>query len=252
MLPPDRVATGSSGRARMSKRSIRSPCVLADPALVDASARGGSRRDAPGRGCRRPTGRRSGSRAGPPGCARPGRLIIRVGSAPASSTPSTATDPRVGSRMPESTSTSSVWPLPETPATPRISPAGDVERHLRERRAARAARRVEAADAEHRRPGGAGHRRTFDAEGGPADHHAASSRSSVAAGNRPDQPAAAEDADPVADGTHLRQLVADEDDRQPIGHQRAQRGEERVRPRQARAPRSARRGSGSGSRERAP
>ena len=42
----------------------------------------GSRRDAPGRGCRPPTGHRSGSHAGPPGCARRAARIIRVGSAP--------------------------------------------------------------------------------------------------------------------------------------------------------------------------
>ena len=45
------------------------------------------------------------------------------GSAPASSRPSTRTRPAVTGRMPESTSASSVWPLPETPATPTISPA---------------------------------------------------------------------------------------------------------------------------------
>ena len=38
MLPPDRVATGSSGRARMSNRSISVGRVLADAPLVDPSA----------------------------------------------------------------------------------------------------------------------------------------------------------------------------------------------------------------------
>src|SRR5919106_4894074 len=47
---------------------------------------------------------------------------MRPGSAPASSAPPTATDPAAGCRIPVSTSTSSVWPLPETPAMPTISP----------------------------------------------------------------------------------------------------------------------------------
>ena len=70
--------------------------------------------------------------------------------------------------------------------------------------------------------------RTFDAEGGTADHHAGQLPLVGRPGNRADQPSPAQDADAVADGTHLRQLVADEYDRHPVGHQRAQRGEERV------------------------
>src|SRR3990172_975031 len=48
--------------------------------------------------------------------------VIRLGSAPVKSTPSTLTDPATGRRMPERAATSSVCPLPDTPATPRISP----------------------------------------------------------------------------------------------------------------------------------
>ncbi len=45
------------------------------------------------------------------------------GAAPASCRPSTSTLPASGRRRPVSTSTSSAWPLPSTPAIARISPA---------------------------------------------------------------------------------------------------------------------------------
>ena len=112
---------------------------------------------------------------------------------------------------------------------PQDLAAGDVERDLRQGREPVRPVRVEVADAEDRRAGGRrALGRTFDAEGGTADHHAGQLALVGRPGNRADQPSAAQDADAVADGTHLRQLVADEYDRHPVGHERAQRGEERV------------------------
>ncbi len=49
--------------------------------------------------------------------------MTAVGSASVTSVSPTVIDPPVGRRIPERTSTSSVWPLPDTPATPTISPA---------------------------------------------------------------------------------------------------------------------------------
>ena len=139
MLPPESVAhrvvgPGADGEA-LDELARRAP----DPPLVEDGRRCGSRRGARARGCRRPTGRARGSRGGPRGCGRRPRPSSRTGSGPGDApTPPTVTDPPVGRRMPDSTSTSSVWPLPDTPATPRISPAATSSDTSRQRRQARA------------------------------------------------------------------------------------------------------------------
>ena len=55
-------------------------------------------------------------------CATPARIAAR-GSPPRSGLPPTLTTPALAGRMPVSTSASSRWPFPATPATPSTSPA---------------------------------------------------------------------------------------------------------------------------------
>ncbi len=81
--------------------------------------------------------------------------IIRVGIGPGQlEIRRRTTDPLVGCRIPESTSTSSVWPLPETPATPTISPARTSSDTSETAGSPVRSGSVQAADTEHRLAGG--------------------------------------------------------------------------------------------------
>ncbi len=155
--------------------------------------------------------------------------IIRAGSAPASSMSSTATDP--AGRVPHAREHLDQLGLPVAgdPGDPQDLARADVERHVRQRGELVRAGRVQAPDAEDRLARrGRRIRGTLDAERWAADHHAGQLALVGRARGRADEPPTAEHADAVADGPHLGQLVADEDDRQPVGHERSQRGEERV------------------------
>ena len=122
MLPPESVATRSSGRALMAKRSMSSSAWASmrlrssRPPGAKSSMCSRTRLSATGRSSTRLAWRSSGMRPTP-------AAMTVCGSAPASSAPSTRMLPAITPRMPPSTSASSVWPLPETPATPTISPA---------------------------------------------------------------------------------------------------------------------------------
>ncbi len=69
---------------------------------------------------------------------------------------------------------------------------------------------------------------TIDPEGRAADHHAGQLALVGVAGCRAYHAAGAHDADAVADGTHLSQLVADEDDRKALCDEATQRTEEGI------------------------
>ena len=183
----DRVVRAGHGcrSARSARRRARGR------AARRCARRAGSRRGARGPGCRRPTGHRSGSRAGPPGCARRRAAHHRASDRrPPARRRRRRSIRRSGRRMPDSTSTSSVWPLPDTPATPTISPAATSSDTSRQGRQPVRPVRVQVADAEDRlaaRGAAASAGRSTPKLGRPTIMRA-SSRSSVRPCDRADQP----------------------------------------------------------------
>ena len=133
--------------------------------------------------------------------------------------PSRRTCPPVAARMPASTSSSSDWPLPATPAMPRISPARTVKLTAFSRATPLVVDEVEAVDLEHHRPGAG--RGLLDAEQDPPTDHQLGElgRAGLGGGERPHHLAPAHDADLVGHRHDLAQLVGDQDDRLALGLQ---------------------------------
>ena len=106
-----------------------------------------------------------------------------------------------------------VWPLPSTPAMPRISPARTSSDTPR-RPAAAVVVHAQVVDASTTPPG-APAPSPGRASTCAADHHLAPAARGVASRGVvvPTSLPAAQDADPVGDREHLAQLVGDEDDR---------------------------------------
>ncbi|EPJ40977.1 putative ABC transporter ATP-binding protein YufO [Streptomyces afghaniensis 772] len=136
--------------------------------------------------------------------------------------------PESAARRPMSASTSSVWPLPSTPAMPRTSPAWMVKLMSSRRALPPGAGQAEPVDADDRAVGDRGLGRLGGGQFA-ADHHLGElARGGLGGDGRADGGAAADDGDLVGDGEHLAELVRDEDDRQALGPQFAQVGEEGV------------------------
>ena len=176
----------------------------------------------------RQAGDQPGRSCGPPGCGRRRSACTSRGVKRATGWPPIAIGRRSGVSTPAITSASARWPLPDTPAMPRISPARTRERDVAQRRAgmaARSRRRRARSTRPRRRAGGArggddlvaahqprhlgarsppGHRR-LAGDAAVAQHHAA-------VGERP----------------HLVELVRDEDDAEPLRRHGAQRREQAV------------------------
>ena len=147
LLVPAREDAGHrQQRRRLDARPVdQSPGELHDrrslqherPRQLGARGSGGARR------CRerRPSGR-ARCRCGPRGCCRRRRRRSAAADAFVSRCPDTSTSPSSTRRRPVSTSASSDWPLPETPAIPRISPRRTARLTSAQRgQASRAARR---------------------------------------------------------------------------------------------------------------
>ena len=98
--------------------------------------------------------------------------MISAGPAPASSWPSTWILPAVARRMPLSTSASSVWPLPLTPATPTISPQWTSKSMSWRAAQPVVAASAQAADLQTSLAVAPERLLSIDAEGRAADHHA--------------------------------------------------------------------------------
>ena len=220
MLPPERVPTRSVGRRPDREAVDERLGVAADAALVE-----------PGRGAEvvdvlehevvarpissgtRRAWRSSGMRPTPAAmtCGRAGAGHVDLAD-------EHATRRRAGA-CPQRTSTSSLWPLPDTPATPRISPAVDLERRRPAAPARPVSGDVQPVDAQEPAV-----RPTVDVGRGPlARRRSAGRPSSRPAPARRSSPGAlCRRATPPrstltrsADRAHLAELVADEDDRQP-------------------------------------
>ena len=127
--------------------------------------------------------------------------------------------PPVAGRMPASTSSSSDWPLPATPAMPRISPARTSKLTDFSRATPLASIERQVLDLEHHRAGPG--RRLLDPEQHPAPDHQLGElrRAGLGGRERPHHLAAAHDADLVGHRHDLAQLVGDQDDRLPLGLQ---------------------------------
>ena len=141
-VPSRAPAPASAGCRRRSSRSAGRVRAAARRSAPSARRNGRRRAGPSSRQCRQKCGsllvaqdggfRRPGTPPPCPGAGGPPAHGRRRGRAsrpdrvgwPASITrPQTASRPPVGARMPARTSSSSVWPLPETPAMPTISPA---------------------------------------------------------------------------------------------------------------------------------
>ena len=144
---------------------------------------------------------------------------------------------RCGSRLgrrpsvsPLSAAISSFWPLPATPAMPRISPARDLEARCPCRSTPNASRRGRSRACDRQR--GRRRRRARRALAAclqlGADHHLAPcrARSRRLGSQCADHLAAAQDRGAVAQRPDLVQLVADVEDRAALGRQPAQRLEQ--------------------------
>ena len=204
--------------------------------------------------CSRPARSRARARGagGPRGCARRRRRTTRAGSRAVTSTPLRSMRPTCGTRMPAIASTSSVWPLPSTPAMPTISPARTASERPRTASRPRSSRTHRSLHREHRLAGV--RRRPRDVEQHlAADHQLGEAALARAlAVDRRDLLAAPQHRDAVGDLEHLVQLVRDQDDRRAAARRaRAARRTAR-RPPAGSAPRSARRGSARARRGRAP
>ena len=152
--------------------------------------------------------------------------------------------PDVGAAVAQSTSTSSVWPLPLTPATPTISPAPTLIDDLVEA-SDTVAFECDVTQLEHRR--GVGRRVSGGGDSGPIDfrperrrHHriggvdvADHQLGELAGVERADRlrrhdAAPSQHRDAIGDGDDLAQLVRDEHDADALGAQPADRAEQCV------------------------
>ena len=186
-----------------------------------------------------------GWRAGPRGSDPRPRRSPRSGVAPASHAVAHEYRPAVGRRIPQRTSTSSVWPLPETPATP--------ERSRRGRTPSETSRSAGS-------PSATGRREPLDSQDRPVARSAVGDRRRRTpnvgrptimrrelalvrgAGDGAHEATAAQHADLVADRAYLVQLVADEDDREALARRAGAASRTAPPPPAARARRWARRG----------
>ena len=146
----------------------------------------------------------------------------------ATSSPLTVTLPPQG-RRPVMTWASSLWPLPATAAMPTISPAATSSETPRRAGRPRSLSAVTSLDRED--PGAGLLRRPLDdLEHVPADHPPGEvggrGLARRQAGGR--HLAAAHHRDPVGDGQHLAELVADEHHAPAVGGHRAERPEQLV------------------------
>ena len=142
------------------------------------------------------------------------------------SLPSKITCPDVGLAMPLITSSSSDWPLPETPAMPTISPARTLKETLSTRAMPFSSFQVRFLTSSTASPGFAGPFSTRSSTRRPTISSASSSTlvSLVSRGRH--HLAAAHDRDAVGDGHDLAQLVGDEDDGLALVAQRAEDAEQ--------------------------
>ena len=108
-------------------------------------------------------------------CATPARIAAR-GSPPARRRPSTSTVPAVWRRRPVSTSASSRWPLPATPAMPTTSPARTVSETSRSASTPRSPRAVSPRASSTTSPISAGSRRRPSSTSRPTISAASSRR----------------------------------------------------------------------------
>ena len=153
-LPPESVAVRASGPdVRISKRAICSTAKrrIAPRSRMPRRLKGGrihprqrhrSRRAASRRSCR--------SSGGPPARGRPSATACASARVRQRSRRRLRQCPRSGRRTPATSSASSRWPLPETPAMPTISPAWSVSETSR-RAMPRGPRRGDAIEHEERR-----------------------------------------------------------------------------------------------------
>ena len=161
------------------------------------------------------------------------------------STPSTWIVPDVGAVVAHSTSTSSVWPLPLTPATPTISPGATLIDTSSRRRTpstssvtSRTSSTADSADGPRRnptRPPGASTVAptagaiAASADIGVSDHQIGEPAGVEPAGRlRRHDAAPPQHGDAVGDGDDLAQLVGDEHDADALGAQPADRAEQGV------------------------
>ena len=148
--------------------------------------------------------------AQPPPFARAGRM------ARTRSTPRRTISPRLGARMPASASSSSDWPLPATPAMPRISPARSSKLTPLTRGTPRRSLTSRSCTASRTSPGRAGALVTFRETARPTMLSAsARSRGFTRRGLVHDR-ALAHDRDAVGHGHDLAELVGDEDHGLPL------------------------------------
>ena len=146
----------------------------------------------------------------------------------ATSSPPIRMLPRHG-RSPVMTCASSPWPLPATAAMPTISPARTSSDRPRRAGSPRSLSAVTSSTARTTSPGACGD--AFDdLEHVAADHPPGQvRRRRVGRGeSRRRHDAAAHDRDPVGDGHHLAELVADEHDAAAVGGHRPERPEQVV------------------------
>ena len=137
-----------------------------------------------------------------------------------------AIEPASTARRPVIASTSSLWPLPSTPASATISPACTVSEAPRTAGRPRSSRDLEVADLEHRLLGL--RRRLVDAQQDlAADHQPRQRLLGRALGRHGVDPLAApQHGDAVGDLEHLVELVRDEDDAGAVRLQRLEDAEE--------------------------
>ena len=137
-----------------------------------------------------------------------------------------STHPPVGLRRPVSASTSSSWPLPATPAMPRISPARTSRSTPRTTSRPRSSLTCRSVDRQRR----AGRVRLATIDGEldvPADHELRKVLLVRLRGDPlADDPAPPDDRDPIGDLEDLVELVADEDDRVALRREPTQDGED--------------------------
>src|SRR5712692_8398768 len=153
----------------------------------------------------------------------PASLSPRASAAVTSCSPS-STRPPVARRVPASTSTSSLWPLPSTPAIPRISPWRSSNEMPRSAGTPRSDVAVRFSTLKVAGPG----RLLVHAEQDLAADHHGGDRLLVRlrCDQVTDHLASPHHRDPVRDLEHLAQLVADEDDRLAFLDQASQHHEE--------------------------
>ena len=137
--------------------------------------------------------------------------------------------PLVGLRRPVSASTSSSWPLPATPAMPRISPARTSKLTPLTTCWPRSSATLRSATTSVGSPGCDSPRSTTSWTSRPTISAARSSSSRLGRDPRPDDLAAPDDRDPVGDLEDLVQLVADEDDAVAFVGEAAEDGEDLLR-----------------------